>query len=178
MRVHPTLVSSTSLLANVNGVGNAVMVQGNFVGSTLYSGPGAGAEATASAVVADLIDLARDRLAGVKSPVRPALGSTQTGSSLDVLPIEQIEVGYYLKIPVLDKLGVMAKLSAVLQQQGISIEAIIQKESENSETVPVVILTQVVREQELNAALDALAELDEVTGPVTRIRIEPFDGEA
>ena len=178
MRVHPTLVSSTSLLANVNGVGNAVMVQGNFVGSTLYSGPGAGAEATASAVVADLIDLARDRLAGVKSPVRPALGSTQTGSSLDVLPIEQIEVGYYLKIPVLDKLGVMAKLSAVLQQRGISIEAIIQKESENSETVPVVILTQVVREQELNAALDALAELDEVTGPVTRIRIEPFDGEA
>ena len=178
MRVHPTLVSSTSLLANVNGVGNAVMVQGNFVGSTLYSGPGAGAEATASAVVADLIDLARDWLAGVKSPVRPALGSTQTGSSLDVLPIEQIEVGYYLKIPVLDKLGVMAKLSAVLQQRGISIEAIIQKESENSETVPVVILTQVVREQELNAALDALAELDEVTGPVTRIRIEPFDGEA
>ncbi|MFZ9025226.1 MAG: homoserine dehydrogenase [Pseudohongiellaceae bacterium] len=178
MRVHPTLVSNTRLLANVNGVGNAVMVQGNFVGSTLYSGPGAGAEATASAVVADLIDLARDRLAGVKAPVRPALGSTQTGSSLEVLPIEQIEVGYYLKIPVLDKLGVMAKLSAVLQQRGISIEAIIQKESENSETVPVVILTQVVREQELNAALDALAELDEVTGPVTRIRIEPFDGEA
>lgn len=178
MRVHPTLVSNTRLLANVNGVGNAVMVQGNFVGSTLYSGPGAGAEATASAVVADLIDLARDRLAGVKAPVRPALGSTQTGSLLEVLPIEQIEVGYYLKIPVLDKLGVMAKLSAVLQQRGISIEAIIQKESENSETVPVVILTQVVREQELNAALDALAELDEVTGPVTRIRIEPFDGEA
>ena len=178
LRVHPTLVSNTRLLANVNGVGNAVMVQGNFVGSTLYSGPGAGAEATASAVVADLIDLARDRLAGVKAPVRPALGSTQTGSLLDVLPIEQIEVGYYLKIPVLDKLGVMAELSAVLQQQGISIEAIIQKESENSETVPVVILTQVVREQELNAALDALAELDEVTGPVTRIRIEPFDGEA
>ena len=178
MRVHPTLVSSTSLLANVNGVGNAVMVQGNFAGSTLYSGPGAGAEATASAVVADLIDLARDRLAGVKAPVRPALGSTQTGSSLDVMPIEQIEVGYYLKIPVLDKLGVMAKLSAVLQQRGISIEAIIQKESENSETVPVVILTQVVREQELNAALNVLAELDEVTGPVTRIRIEPFDGEA
>ena len=178
MRVHPTLVSNTRLLANVNGVGNAVMVQGNFVGSTLYSGPGAGAEATASAVVADLIDLARDRLAGVKSPVRPALGSTQKGSSLDVLPIEQIEAGYYLKIPVLDKLGVMAKLSAVLQQRGISIEAIIQKESENSEIVPVVILTQVVREQELNAALDALAELDEVTGPVTRIRIEPFDGEA
>ena len=178
MRVHPTLVPNTRLLANVNGVGNAVMVQGNFVGSTLYSGPGAGAEATASAVVADLIDLARDRLAGVKAPVRPALGSTQTGSSLDVLPIEQIEVGYYLKIPVLDKLGVMAKLSDVLQQRGISIEAIIQKESENSEIVPVVILTQVVREQELNAALDALAELDEVTGPVTRIRIEPFDGEA
>jgi homoserine dehydrogenase len=178
MRVHPTLVSNTRLLANVNGVDNAVMVQGNFVGSTLYSGPGAGAEATASAVVADLIDLARDRLAGVKAPVCPALGSTQTGSSLEVLPIEQIEVGYYLKIPVLDKLGVMAKLSAVLQQRGISIEAIIQKESENSETVPVVILTQVVRERELNAALDALAELDEVTGPVTRIRIEPFDGEA
>ena len=178
MRVHPTLVSNTRLLANVNGVGNAVMVQGNFVGSTLYSGPGAGAEATASAVVADLIDLARDRLAGVKAPVRPALGSTRTGFSLDVLPIEQIEVGYYLKILVLDKLGVMAKLSTVLQQRGISIEAIIQKESENSETVPVVILTQVVREQELNAALDALVDLDEVTGPVTRIRIEPFDGEA
>jgi len=178
MRVHPTLVSRTRLLANVNGVGNAVMVQGNFVGSTLYCGPGAGAEATASAVVADLIDLARDRVVGVKSPVRPALGSAKTDSSLEVLPIEHIEVGYYLKIPVLDKPGVMAKISAVLQQRGINIEAIIQKESENSETVPVVILTQVVREQKLNAALDALAELDEVTGPVTRIRIEPFDGEA
>ena len=178
MRVHPTLISNTRLLASVNGVGNAVMVQGNFVGSTLYSGLGAGAEATASAVVADLIDLARDRMAGVKAPIRPALGSTQADSSLDVLPIEQIEVGYYLKIPVLDKLGVMAKLSAVLQGRGISIEAIIKKESENSEIVPVVILTQVVREQELNAALDALDELDEVAGPVTRIRIEPFDGEA
>ena len=178
MRVHPTLVSNSRLLANVSGVGNAVMVQGNFVGSTLYSGPGAGAEATASAVVADLIDLARDRMAGIETPVRPALGSTQADSSLDVLPIEQIEVGYYLKIPVLDKLGVMAKLSSVLQERGISIEAIIQKESENSESVPVVILTQVVREYELNAALDELAELDEVTGPVTRIRIEPFDGEA
>ena len=178
MRVHPTLISSTRLLANVNGVGNAVMVQGNFVGSTLYSGPGAGAEATASAVVADLIDLARERVAGVNAPVRPALGSTQADASLDVLPIEQIEVGYYLKIPVLDKLGVMAKLSAVLQERSISIEAIIQKESENSQIVPVVILTRVVREQELNVALDALAELDEVAGPVTRIRIEAFNGEA
>ena len=178
MRVHPALIPRTRLLANVDDVGNAVMVHGNFVGSTLYSGPGAGARATASAVVADLIDLARDKVADVKTPIRPALGSIEADSSLDVLPIEQIEVGYYLKIPVLDKLGVMAKLSAVLQGRGISIEAIIQKESTTSGTVPIVILTQVVREYELNAALEALAKLDEVTGPVTRIRVEPFDGEA
>ena len=118
--------------------------------------------------------MARDRLAGVKAPVRPALGSLKQALRWTYYRSEQIEVGYYLKIPVLDKLGVMAKLSDVLQQRGISIEAIIQKESEILKSYIFVILTQVVREQELNAALDALAELDEVTGPVTRIQLSPL----
>jgi homoserine dehydrogenase len=103
MRVHPTLVAKSRLLANVNGVGNAILVQGDFVGSTLYSGPGAGAEATASAVVADLIDLARQVVAGATVPVYPALGYRDASNDSPVLAIEEIDAEYYLRIPVIDK---------------------------------------------------------------------------
>ena len=178
MRVHPTLVAKSRLLANVNGVGNAILVEGDFVGSTLYSGPGAGAEATASAVVADLIDLARQVVAGATVPVYPALGYRDASNDSPVLAIEEIDAEYYLRIPVIDKVGVMAKISNVLQDQEINIEAIIQKESASNESVPIVILTHRVKEAKLNKALGALEDLEEINGEIMRIRVEPFHGEA
>ncbi|MCG8415148.1 MAG: ACT domain-containing protein, partial [Pseudomonadales bacterium] len=177
MRVHPTLLGKSRLLASVSGVGNAVLVSGNKVGSTMYYGPGAGAEATASAVVADIIDIARQQEAGASQPVYPGLGYRNTRNDLSVLAIEDITAEYYLRIPAVDKVGVMAKISSVLQSQSISIEAVIQKEP-SSESVPIVILTHSVIEKNLNQAIAALEALDEVTGNITRIRVEPFHGEA
>ena len=175
MRVHPTLLSKSRLLARVNGVGNAVLVHGNAVGSTLYSGPGAGAGPTASSVVADIIDIARQAESAVQKPVYPGLGYLQTHEGLQVLPITEIETEYYLRIPAVDKVGVMAKISNVLVSQDISIDAVIQKEP-TSESVPIVILTHDVVERKLNDAIEALEALDEVTGKITRIRVEAFHG--
>ena len=177
MRVHPTLLSKSRLLANVNGVGNALLVHGNAVGATLYSGPGAGAEATASAVVADLIDIGRQLAAGSVEPVYPPLGYRHAHNDLPVLGIDEIEAEYYLRIPAVDKVGVMAKISSILQEHDISIEAVIQKEA-ISEVVPIVILTHRAIERQLNLAIEAIEALDEVTGGVNRIRVEPFHGEA
>ena len=176
MRVHPTLLTKSRLLANVNGVGNAVLVCGNKVGSTLYCGPGAGADATASAVVADVIDICRQVSAGIERPVYPALGYSESQKDLPVLGIEDVEAEYYLRIPAVDKLGVMAKISRVLEEEGISIEAVIQKEP-SSESVPIVLLTHRIIERKLNQAIEALQSLDEVTGKIIRIRVEPFHGE-
>lgn len=176
MRVHPTLLSKSRLLANVNGVGNAVLVHGNAVGATLYNGPGAGAEATASAVVADIVDIARHRDAGVTRPVLPSLGYYEMREDLQVLDIENIEAEYYLRIPAEDKVGVMAQISSVLQEHDISIEAVIQKEAV-SDSVPIVILTHRAVEKKLIEALTAIEALDSVTGKVMRIRVEPFHGD-
>ena len=173
LRVHPTLISKKLLLANVDGVGNAVVVHGNAVGSTLYSGPGAGAEATASAVVADIIDIGRAMLAGIEQPLLPALGFKSLREEIPVLDIEEIVSEYYLRIPAQDKVGVMAKISTVLQQHAISIEAVIQKEPV-SESVPIVILTHSVVEKQLNQAIAAIEELEDVNGAVMRIRVESF----
>lgn len=178
MRVHPTLLAKSRLLANVNGVGNAVLVHGNAVGSTLYSGPGAGAMATASAVVADVVDLARQDVAGAAKPVYPGLGYAQASNeadSPDVLDIEDIEAEYYLRIPAQDKVGVMARISSILEAHDISIEAVIQKEPV-SEIVPIVILTHTAVERELNKALGLITNLEEVKGEIIRMRVEPFHG--
>jgi homoserine dehydrogenase len=173
MRVHPTLVSKSRLLANVNGVDNAVLVYGNAVGATLYSGPGAGAGATASAVVADIMDIARQQDSGAGQPLVPGLGYRQLRDDLPILAIEEIDSEYYLRIPARDKVGVMAKISNILQQYEISIEAVIQKEP-ISESVPIVILTHLAAEKKLNEAIGAIEALDDVTGKIARIRLEPF----
>lgn len=175
MRVHPTLLAKSQLLANVNGVDNAILVHGDAVGSTLYSGPGAGAMATASSVVADIIDLARQQAAGVGKPVYPSLGYTQMETELRVLDIEDVESEYYLRIPVQDKVGVMARIATVLETHNINIEAVIQKESESDE-VPIVILTQRAIERELNKALEEISEHAAVCGEIIRMRVEPFNG--
>jgi homoserine dehydrogenase len=177
MRVHPTLLSKSRLLANVNGVGNAILVHGNAVGATLYSGPGAGAEATASAVVADLIDVGRQLNAGVHGPVYPALGYREIRDDLPILAMNEIVAEYYLRIPAVDKVGVLAKISSILQEHDISIEAVIQKEAV-SEIIPIVILTHRANEKQLNHAISAIEALDDVAGGINRIRVEPFHGEA
>ncbi|MFK7864940.1 MAG: homoserine dehydrogenase [Pseudohongiellaceae bacterium] len=170
VRVHPTLISKTQLLAHVDGVGNGVLVEGDAVGSTMYTGPGAGAEATASSVVADLVDLARAKVSGAGKPMVAALGYTEPRSDLSVLAIEGIESEYYLRISVQDKLGVMAKITNGLQNAGISIEAVIQKERV-SHTASIVILTDTAKESDLNNALAEIETLDEVIGKVNRIRV-------
>ncbi|MEX0619095.1 MAG: homoserine dehydrogenase [Pseudohongiellaceae bacterium] len=178
LRVHPTLVSKKKLIANVNGVMNAVLVKGDSVGSTLYYGAGAGAEATASSVVADIIDIARstvNTVAGGRA-FMPSLAFNELRSDIEILPIEEIESAYYLRIPALDKLGVMAKISSLLQDFRINIEAVIQKEP-TSNHVPIVILTDRVIEKHVNAAITAIEELAEVSGKVIRIRMEELDGE-
>lgn len=176
MRVHPTLISSKQLLANVDGVANAILVNGDAVGSTMYYGPGAGAEATGSAVVADIIDIARYLLADAKTPVVPALGYRSMHQDLEVLSIDEIESEFYLRITAMDKIGVMARISGILQEFDISIEAVIQKES-ISEYVPIIILTHKVVEKQLNQAIESIEAMADVSGSITRIRVEPFHGE-
>ena len=175
MRVHPTLIPRKRLLASVDGVGNAVLVHGNAVGSTLYNGPGAGADATASSVIADVIDIARQKLAGLSRPLLPALGYLSMHDDLEVVSIEEIETEYYLRIPVNDVVGVLAKISSILQGFDISIEAVIQKELD-SNTVPIVILTHKALEKKLNLAIAAIEALEDVSGEVMRIRVETFEG--
>ena len=152
-----------------------MLVHGDAVGSTLYNGPGAGADATASSVIADVIDLARQELVGLSEPLLPALGYLSTHDDLEVLPIEEIETEYYLRIPVNDVVGVLAKISSILQDFDISIEAVIQKELD-SKTVPIVILTHKALEKKLNLAIAAIEALDDVSGEVVRIRLESFEG--
>ncbi|MCH7816633.1 MAG: homoserine dehydrogenase [Proteobacteria bacterium] len=176
MRVHPTLISSKQLLANVDGVANAILVNGDAVGSTMYYGPGAGAEATGSAVVADIIDIARYLLADAKTPVVPALGYRSMHQDLEVLSIDEIESEFYLRITAMDKIGVMARISGILQEFDISIEAVIQKES-ISEYVPIIILTHRVVEKQLNQAIESIEAMADVSESITRIRVEPFHGE-
>jgi homoserine dehydrogenase len=169
MRVHPTLIPASQLLASVNGVMNAVLVNGNAAGDTLYYGAGAGALPTASSVVADLIDIARGH--------RPDLPVMLDADEVRLQDIEEAITGFYLRIPSLDKPGVFAKVATLLSEQNISIEAAIQKEQavhDESEDawVPIIILTQPVRESVMIQALAAVQELPEVVGEIRRIRVE------
>ncbi len=173
LRVHPTLVPQQQLLASVNGVMNAILVNGNAAGDTLYYGAGAGSLPTASAIVADLIDIAR----GLSPP--PVATPVETVDETRILSIEDVECGYFLKIPSLDKPGVFARVATILSERKISIEAAIQKEqaihteSQNA-WVPIIILTQRVREGVMNQALEAVQQLPEVIGEITRLRVEHF----
>ncbi len=181
LRVHPTLISQDTLIANVNGVMNAVVVKGDSSGSTLYYGAGAGAEATASSVVADIIDIARAWREERSSSVVPPLAFNNLRNDLRILDISEIESEYYLRIPARDKVGVMAKISQVLTNYGINIEAVIQKEPHGEDAekgiVPVVILTSRIKEEVMDVAQGVIEGLDEVGAKIIRIRVEQFDGE-
>ncbi|MBY4676151.1 homoserine dehydrogenase [Marinobacterium arenosum] len=171
LRVHPTLIPAQALLANVNGVMNAVLVDGDAVGQTLYYGAGAGAEPTASAVVADIVDVVRTLTADRDNRVPHLAFQPGQLSDLPVLPIEQTETAYYLRMQAAEQPGVLAMVTKILGDQGINIEAIIQKET-SEEQVPVIILTQRVQEQKMNDAIAQIEALDAINGAVTRIRVE------
>ncbi|SMG63714.1 homoserine dehydrogenase [methanotrophic bacterial endosymbiont of Bathymodiolus sp.] len=173
LRVHPTLIPERRLIANVDGVMNAVLVQADAVGPTLYYGAGAGAEATASAVVADVVDVVRALTLDVENRV-PYLGfQEQAIIDLPILPREAIETAYYLRLTVEDKPGALADITNILAQQNISIEALIQKEPRHDDTtLPIIMLTQKTVEKEMDTAIAAIENLASITGQVTRIRLE------
>lgn len=174
LRVHPTLIPKDRLLANVHGVKNAVMVYGDAVGPTLYYGAGAGAEPTASAVIADLVDVARAM--GVDQASRvPYLAFAEQSDDLPVLPMEDIETAYYLRLLAVDRPGVLARVATILSEQGISIEAIIQKDVSEGELVPIILLTQRTREAAMNEVIRQLEALSDIAGQVMRIRVESLN---
>ena len=174
LRVHPTLIPAKRLLANVEGVMNAVLVQGNAVGPTLYYGAGAGALPTASSVLADVIDVARARFAAPENRV-PQLGFQPDAMSdeLAVLDMEDVQTAYYLRLEADDRPGALSEVASILGAAGISIEAIRQKEpAAGALRVPVIILTQRVVEREMNRAIRQIEALDAIAGEVSRIRVE------
>lgn len=176
LRVHPTLVSNEVLLANVNGVMNAVMVSGNHVGPTMYYGPGAGAGPTASAVVADIIDIIRAEHLDYESRV-PGLGfGLDQLASAPVVNIEAIQSAYYLRCYAKDQAGVLAKVSTVLAEYDISAEHIHQEpNAANPDEATLVMTTSQVQESTLNQAIKELESMDEIDGQVMRIRIASMD---
>nr|ART40142.1 K87 [uncultured bacterium] len=173
LRVHPTLIPAKRLIANVEGVMNAVLVQGDAVGATLYYGRGAGAEPTASAVIADLVDVTRMHTADPEHRV-PHL-AFQPGAVEDtaVLPLSAIETSYYLRLRVDDKPGVLADITRILADQDISIEAMIQREPDEGESqTDIIILTHMTIEQNIDTAITKIESLAAIKKPVTRIRME------
>jgi len=173
LRVHPTLIPHRRLIANVDGVMNAVLVKGDAVGPTLYYGAGAGAEPTASAVVADLVDVARTLTVDPENRVPHLAFQPDSLSDLGILPVEDIETAYYLRLCALDRPGVLADVTRILGDLGISIEAVIQKEPlEDQQQVPIILLTRRVREKHMNAAIAQIEALEAIQGKVTRIRLE------
>jgi len=171
LRVHPTMIPKQKLLANVDGVMNAVLVDADAVGQTLHYGAGAGDEATASAVIADILDIARTIDADPSSKIAPLGFQSDQLSDLPILPMQQTETGYYLRLKAAEKPGVLAEVTKILGDCGINIEAIVQKESDE-DFVPVILLTQRVIEDKMNQAILAIEALDSILGEVTRIRVE------
>jgi len=173
LRVHPTLIPEKRLVANVNGAMNAVVVKGDAVGPTLYYGAGAGAEPTASAVVADLVDVTRMHTADPHQRVPHLAFQPDQLADLPILPITEIRSAYYLRMRVLDKPGVLADVTRILGDRDISIDAMIQKEpAENEAEANIIILTHVTVEKTMNEAIAAIEALPAIDGKITRIRME------
>jgi len=173
LRVHPTLIPSKRLIANVEGAMNAVLVQGDAVGATLYYGKGAGAEPTASAVIADLVDITRLATADPGHRVPHLAFQPDAMSDTPVLPMSEVTTSYYLRICVADKLGVLADITRILADATISIDAMLQKEPGEGETqTDIILLTHQTQEKNVDAAIARIEALPTVEGRVTRIRLE------
>lgn len=176
LRVHPAMIPARSLIASVSGVKNAVLVQADAVGPTLYYGAGAGAEPTASAVIADIIDVVRTLTADPENRVPHLAFQPGALSDLPALGIEEVETAYYLRMQALDRPGVLADVTRVLGDLGISIEAVLQKEpAPGAADVPVIMLAQRIQERRMNAAITRIEALNSIQGRVTRIRVEYLD---
>jgi len=173
LRVHPTLIPEKRLIANVDGVMNAVLVKGDAVGPTLYYGAGAGAEPTASAVVADVIDVVRSFSAAQETKVAHLGFASSSLQDYPVLPIEEIETAYYLRMTAEDRPGTLNQVTQVLSDSGISIEAVIQKEPAAGESaVPLILLTSRAQEKQLLAAVESIEALEAIQGKIAHIRVE------
>ncbi len=180
LRVHPTLIPAKRLIANVEGAMNAVVVQGDAVGSTLYYGKGAGSEPTASAVIADLVDITRLHTADPLHRVPHLAFQPDAMSDLAVLPMSEVVTSYYLRMRVADEAGVLAKVTGIVANAGISIDAVLQREAdqvggEGSTSTDLIILTHDTREGSMNAALAQLQALPSVLAPIVRIRKEELN---
>ncbi len=173
LRVHPTLIPERRLIANVDGVMNAIVVMGDAVGPTLYYGAGAGSEPTASAVVADVVDVVRAMTSDPENRVPHLAFQPDALADTTVLSMEDVTTAYYLRMQAIDKPGVLADVTKILGDAGISIEAILQKEPEaGASHVPIIFLTQRVQERNMNHAISQIEQLDSINGNVVRIRME------
>jgi homoserine dehydrogenase len=173
LRVHPTLVPARRLIANVEGVMNAVLVKGDAVGPTLYYGAGAGSQPTASAVVADLVDVTRLITADPEHRVPHLAFQPDRLSDDRILPIGEVVTSYYLRMRVIDRPGVLADITRILADSTISIDAMVQKEpGEGEKRVDIVMLTHLALEKNVNSAIARIEKLPSVPGKVTRIRLE------
>jgi homoserine dehydrogenase len=173
LRVHPTLIPHRRLIANVNGVMNAILVQGDAVGPTLYYGAGAGAEPTASAVVADVVDVVRTLTTDPENHVPHLAFQANSIEDIPVLNAEEMKTAYYLRLNANDKPGVLAEVTGIFAEHQISIEAMIQKEpNKGTANVSVILLMQMTLEKEMNAAIEKIEALESINSKVVRIRME------
>jgi homoserine dehydrogenase len=176
LRVHPTLIPEKRLLANVDGAMNAIVVQGDAVGPTLYYGKGAGAEPTASSIIADLVDVTRMHTADPENRVPHLAFQPNQLVALKALPMDEVQTCYYLRLRVFDKQGALADITRILADEQISIDAVIQKEPAAGEAqTDLVMLTHRTREKRVNAAIAKIEGLPVVAGQVTRLRLENLD---
>jgi len=176
LRVHPCLVPSKRLIANVEGAMNAVMVQADAVCTTLYYGKGAGSEPTASAVIADLVDITRLHTADPLSRVPHLAFQPDAISDVKVLPMAEVVTSYYLRLRVADEAGVLARVTGILAESGISIEAVLQRAAgEGENQTDLIILTHDCVESRMNAAMAQMQQLNTVLAPITRIRKEDLN---
>lgn len=177
LRVHPTLIPYRRLIANVEGVMNAVLIKGDAVGPTLYYGAGAGREPTASAVVADLVDVTRTLTTDPGNRVPHLAFQPERLSDIPVLPIGEVVTAYYLRMQAADRPGVLADVSRILADEDISIEAVLQKEpTAGASFATVIMLTHSVRERKMDEAVQRIEGLSGIDGRVTRIRLEYLEG--
>ncbi len=176
LRVHPTLIPKRRLIANVDGVMNAVLVKGDAVGATLYYGAGAGSEPTASAVVADIVDVVRVLTTDPENRVPHLAFQPDALSDIPILPIEDVTTSYYLRMTASDETGVLADVTQILAYNSISIESMLQKEAHGNKAT-IIILTHETVEQYMNKALQQITALDVIDGEVTRIRLEHLNSD-
>ena len=175
-RVHPAFVPLDHILANVNDVYNAIYVEGDFAGPTLFYGLGAGRRPTGSAIVSDLIEIARNKIKGITRRVSPLSFARPSSKRLSIKPMDQVITDYYFRFSAVDRPGVLSKISGILGNNNISIASVIQKRRETNGSVPIVMLTHEAREKDVRDSLDIIDQLDVVTEKTILFRVEKNTG--